>query len=63
MRATSTLVVSVTTAFLGRAILFDVLSRELAPDRDSSFGWFAVGLGLYASLLGALTYFSKAEAA
>ena len=60
---TSTLLVTLMTAFLGGAILLNVFSRELTPRRESNFGWFSMGLGLYASLITALTYYSKPEAA
>jgi hypothetical protein len=60
---TSTLLVTLMTAFLGGAILLNVFSRELTPRRESSFGWFSIGLGLYASLVTALTYYSKPEEA
>ena len=52
---TSTLVVSVLTAFLGGSILLNVFKEELPSDRRSSFPWFLTGLVLYAGLLAAVT--------
>ncbi|MDQ4131698.1 MAG: hypothetical protein M3179_00475 [Actinomycetota bacterium] len=47
----STVVVSLLTALLGGSILLNVFKEELPGDRRSSFGWFLVGLVLYAALL------------
>ena len=52
---TSTIVVSLLTALLGGAILFNVFKEELPSDRQSSFAWFVVGLVLYAALLALTT--------
>ncbi|GAA1757260.1 hypothetical protein [Kocuria aegyptia] len=52
---TSTLLVSLLTALLGGSILLNVFKEEIPADRDSSFGWFCVGLVLYAGLLTIIT--------
>lgn len=51
----STVVVTLLTALLGGSILLNVFKEELPADRRSSFGWFLVGLVLYAVLLTATT--------
>ena len=48
---TSTLVVSLLSALLAGSVLLNVFKEELPSDRQSSFGWFVVGLVLYAALL------------
>lgn len=52
---TSTLVVAVLTALLVGSILLNVFKEELPSGRQSSFGWFLTGLGLYAGLLALVT--------
>ena len=51
----STIVVSVLTALLSGSILLNVFKEELPSDRRSSFGWFLIGLVLYAALLALTT--------
>lgn len=51
----STLLVALMTALLGGSILLNVFLHELPSNRTSSFGWFLVGLLLYAVLLGLVT--------
>ncbi len=55
----STLLVSLLTALLGGSILLNVFKEELPSERESSFGWFASGLALYAALLALTTAFSE----
>ncbi|MGY1823423.1 hypothetical protein [Geodermatophilus sp. SYSU D00079] len=52
---TSTVVVALLTALLGGSILLNVFKEELPSSGRSSFGWFLVGLALYAGLLTAVT--------
>ncbi|GAA3744774.1 zinc transporter ZupT [Spinactinospora alkalitolerans] len=52
---TSTLVVSLLTAFLGGSILLNVFKEELPSARRSSLAWFTVGLVLYGVLLAVIT--------
>jgi uncharacterized membrane protein YeaQ/YmgE (transglycosylase-associated protein family) len=52
---TSTLLVSLLTAFLGGAVLLNVFIAELPPERHSSLGWFAAGLLTNAALITATT--------
>jgi hypothetical protein len=56
---TSTVVVSVLTALLGGAILLNVIKEEVPSERSSSFGWFLIGLGIYAVLLTVVTALSE----
>lgn len=51
----STLVVALLTALLGGSILLNVFKEEMPSNRGSSFGWFVIGLVLYAALLTAVT--------
>lgn len=48
---TDVLAVSALTAFVGGSILLNVFKEELPDARRSHFGWFVVGLVLYAALL------------
>lgn len=52
---TQSVTISVLTAFLAGSVLLNVFKEELPSGRESSFGWFMVGLVSYAVLLGALT--------
>jgi hypothetical protein len=52
---TSTVTVSLLTAFLAGSILLNVFKEEIPPTRRSHFGWFAVGLASYALLLALAT--------
>ncbi len=52
---TSTVVVALLTALLGGSILLNVFKEEIPSGRRSSFGWFVVGLVLYAALLALVT--------
>ena len=52
---TSSLVVSLLTAFLAGSILLNVFKEELPSTRGSHFGWFLTGLASYALLLGLVT--------
>jgi hypothetical protein len=52
---TSAVVVALLTAFLGGSVLLNVFREELPTERRSSFGWFLVGLVLYAALLTLVT--------
>ncbi|MDQ3607487.1 MAG: hypothetical protein M3459_01085 [Actinomycetota bacterium] len=52
---TNTLVVSLLTAALGGSIMLNVFKEELPSDRASSFGWFLIGVLLYAGLLALVT--------
>lgn len=56
---TSTLVVSLLTALLAGGILLNVFKEELPSGRQSSFGWFLIGLVLYAGLLTLVTAFGE----
>jgi hypothetical protein len=60
---TSTLVVSVLTAFLAGSIMLNVFKQEIPPTRSSHFGWFTLGLALYALLLGLVTGLAEDEPA
>jgi len=51
----STLIVALLTALLAGSILLNVFKEEIPSGRRSSFGWFVVGLVLYAGLLAAVT--------
>ncbi len=51
----SALVVALVTALLGGSILLNVFKEEIPSGRRSSFGWFVVGLVLYAALLALVT--------
>lgn len=51
----NTVVVSLLTAALGGSILLNVFKEELPSDRASSFGWFLLGVLLYAGLLALVT--------
>jgi hypothetical protein len=55
----STLLVALLTALLAGSILLNVFKEEIPSDRRSSFGWFVVGLGLYAALLAVVTAVSE----
>jgi len=48
---TSSVVVSVLTAFLAGSILLNVFKEEIPSNRTSHFGWFTAGLAAYALLL------------
>lgn len=48
---TRTLVVSLLTALLGGSVLLNVFKEEIPSERRGSFGYFALGLVLYTSLL------------
>ncbi len=52
---TSTVVVALLTALLGGSILLNVFKEELPSAGRSSYGWFVVGLALYAGLLTLVT--------
>lgn len=52
---TNTIAVSLLTAALGGSILLNVFKEELPSDRAASFGWFLVGVLLYAGLLAVVT--------
>lgn len=52
---TRTLVVSLLTALLGGSILLNVFKEEIPSQRRGSFGYFLLGLVLYAALLLGLT--------
>ncbi|HEX8105061.1 MAG TPA: hypothetical protein VF533_20745 [Solirubrobacteraceae bacterium] len=52
----STVLVSLLTAFLGGSILLNVFKEELPSNRGSSFLWFTIGLGLYSALLALTTH-------
>ncbi len=41
----------------------NVFKEELPSERESSFGWFALGLALYAALLALTTAFSESGGA
>lgn len=51
----NTVLVSLLTALLAGFVLMNVFKEELPADRETRFGWFLVGLILYAALLGAVT--------
>jgi hypothetical protein len=51
----STLVVALLTALLAGSILLNVFKEEIPSGRRSSFGWFVVGLVIYAGLLALVT--------
>ncbi len=50
-------------AEMAGAILLKVFKEELPSERESSFGWFALGLALYAALLALTTAFSESGGA
>ena len=52
---TSSVVVSLLTAFLAGSILLNVFKEEIPSTRRSHFGWFTVGAASYALLLGLVT--------
>jgi hypothetical protein len=52
---TSPVLVAVLTALLGGSILLNVFKEELPSTGRSSYGWFMVGLTLYAGLLALIT--------
>ncbi|MEJ7800460.1 MAG: hypothetical protein WKF60_08075 [Ilumatobacter sp.] len=52
---TSTLVVSLLTAFLAGSVLLNVFNQELPDGRSSQFGWFLTGVAAYAIILSAVT--------
>ena len=52
---TSTVVVSLLTAFLAGSILLNVFKEEIPSTRRSHFGWFVVGAASYSLLLGLVT--------
>ena len=56
---TSTLVVSLLTAFVGGFVLMNVFKEELPAERSSSFPWFLGGVLVYAALLAAATAASQ----
>ncbi|WP_448624901.1 hypothetical protein [Geodermatophilus sp. URMC 64] len=51
----STLLVALLTALLAGSVLLNVFKEEIPSGRRSSFGWFVVGLVLYAALLALVT--------
>ena len=51
----STLLVALLTALLAGSILLNVFKEEIPSNRRSSFGWFVVGLVVYAGLLALIT--------
>ena len=51
---TASVTISVLTAFLAGSVLLNVFKEEIPSGRESSFGWFMVGLVSYAVLLGVL---------
>lgn len=55
----SAVVVALVTALLGGSILLNVFKEEVPAGRRSSFGWFVVGLVLYAGLIVLLTVVSE----
>lgn len=55
----STLLVALLTALLAGSILLNVFKEEIPSDRRSRFGWFVVGLVLYAGLLAVVTAVSE----
>ena len=52
---TSSVFVSLLTAFLAGSILLNVFKEEIPSARTSHFGWFVTGLASYALLLGVVT--------
>jgi hypothetical protein len=56
---TSPVLVAVLTALLGGSILLNVFKEELPSTGRSSYGWFLVGLTLYAGLLSLITAVSE----
>lgn len=52
---TSSVVVSLLTAFLAGSVLLNVFKEEIPSTRRSHFGWFVVGAASYALLLGLVT--------
>ena len=52
---TTSVVVSLLTAFLAGSILLNVFKEEIPSTRRSHFGWFVVGAASYALLLGLVT--------
>jgi hypothetical protein len=52
---TSSVFVSLLTAFLSGSILLNVFKEEIPSTRTSHFGWFVAGLASYALLLGVVT--------
>lgn len=55
---TRTVVVSLLTAFLGGSVLLNVFTEQLPSGPRTSFGWFVVGLVLYAGLLSLATAYA-----
>lgn len=51
LTALSPVVLAVLLALLAGAIILNVLKEELPPERESRFGAFALGAGLYTALL------------
>ncbi|MEV4641333.1 hypothetical protein AB0J80_28720 [Actinoplanes sp. NPDC049548] len=56
---TSTLLVALLTALLGGSILLNVFKEEIPSGSHTRFGWFLIGLALYAGLLAAVTALSE----
>lgn len=56
---TNAVVVATLTAPLGGSILLNVFKEELPSTGRSSYGWFMVGLALYAGLLALVTALSE----
>ena len=56
---TSPVLVAVLTALLGGSILLNVFKEELPSTGRSSYGWFMVGLAVYAGLLTLITAVSE----
>jgi zinc transporter ZupT len=52
---TSSVFVSLLTAFLAGSILLNVFKEEIPSTRKSHFGWFVVGVTSYSLLLGLVT--------
>ncbi len=52
------LAVSLMIAFLSGSILYNVFKEELPTERESSYPWFALGLGLTTGLLALEAYIS-----
>jgi len=57
------LAVSLMIAFLSGSILYNVFKEELPAERESSYAWFALGLGLTTALLALEAYISYAPGA
>jgi zinc transporter ZupT len=60
---TSSVLVSLLTAFLAGSILLNVFKEEIPSTRRSHFGWFVAGLAGYALLLGLVTATAQSSGA